>query len=49
MLIVKVAISFAKYKKNACTVLCHTIFAQIFKNNGQNRVIRKTVPTVFED
>jgi hypothetical protein len=49
MLIVKVAISFAKYKKNACTVLCHTIFAQIFKNNDQNRVIRKNVPTVFED
>ena len=49
MLIAKVAISFAKYKKNACTVLCHTIFAQIFKNNGHNRVFRKNVLKVFED
>jgi len=34
MVITKVIISFAKYKKKAGTVLCHTIFAQIFKNNG---------------
>jgi len=31
MLIAKVAISFAKYKKNTTTVLCHTIFTQISK------------------
>ena len=49
MVNVKVAISFAKYKKNASTVLCHTIFAQIFKNNGHNRVFRKNVLKVFED
>ena len=49
MLIVKVQFSFAKYKKNDCTVLYQTIFAQIFKNNGNNRVIRKNVLKVFED
>jgi len=48
MLIAKVAISFAKYKK--IRLLCFAILSlHKFQKNGQNRVIRKNVLKVFED